>query len=129
MNEAPSPIRSASVPPFRRPFSPPRFARECRAIEGLVADAFRVPAAELFARTRRSAAVASARQAAMYLARVALQLSYGDIAAAFGRDPRTVAHACRVVEERREQPAFDAMLSRLERACAAMIAATTRDAS
>jgi chromosomal replication initiation ATPase DnaA len=100
-----------------------RHIRACRAIEDLVAGAFRVPPAELYATTRRSAPVAAARQAAMYLARVTLQLSYREVAVAFGRDPRTVAHACRRVEERREQPRLDTLMSRLEDACAAMVAA------
>jgi chromosomal replication initiation ATPase DnaA len=86
----------------------------------LVATAFRVPLAELLATTRRRAAVATARQTAMYVARVALGLSYRDVAAGFGRDPRTVVHACRRIEDRREDPRLDAVLAGLETACASL---------
>jgi chromosomal replication initiation ATPase DnaA len=90
----------------------------CRTIERLVGAGTRIPVAELAATSRRSAPVALARQTAMYLARVVHGLSFRDIALAFGRDPRTVAHACRRIEERRDDPAFDAFLARLEGASA-----------
>jgi chromosomal replication initiation ATPase DnaA len=101
-----------------------RFARarpalsRCRAIERLVGADTRIPVAELAARSRRSAPVALARQTAMYLARVVHGLSFRDIALAFGRDPRTVVHACRRIEERRDDPVFDAFVVRLEQAAA-----------
>lgn len=72
----------------------------------------------------RSLKVVLARQVAMYLAAVGFGMSYARVAAAFGRDRSTVQHACRVVEERREDPAFDHWLEALERAvaCAPVIA-------
>jgi chromosomal replication initiation ATPase DnaA len=90
----------------------------CRAIERLVGTDTHIPVAELAATSRRSPPVALARQTAMYLARVVHGLSLRDIALAFGRDPRTVAYACRRIEERRDDPAFDAFLVRLEHASA-----------
>jgi chromosomal replication initiation ATPase DnaA len=90
--------------------------RHCRTIERLVVAGTRIPVAELAAGSRRSAPVALARQIAMYLARVVHGLSFRDIALAFGRDPRTVVHACRRIEERRDDPLFDAFLARLEQA-------------
>lgn len=98
--------------------------RQCRAVAELVAAAFRVPVAELSARTRRTAVVAVARQTAMYLARVTLGLSYRDVAAGFGRDPRTVVHACRRIEDRREDPRVDAVMTYLERACGVLALAS-----
>jgi chromosomal replication initiation ATPase DnaA len=97
-----------------------RHPRQCRGVIELVAAAFRIPLAELSAPTRRSAAVAVARQMAMYLARVTLGLSYRDVAAGFGRDPRTVVHACRHVEDSREDPRIDAVITSLEQACNAL---------
>lgn len=79
-----------------------------------VSSAFLVPASELQAPTRCRAQVAKARQVAMYLAHVGLGLSYTDAGRLFGRDRTTVAHACRLVEERREDPRFDASLDYLE---------------
>lgn len=86
-----------------------------------VSCAFLVPPQELRARTRRTASVARARQVAMYLAHVGLGLSYTDAGRLFGRDRTTVAHACRLVEDQREDPRFDASLDHLERALRARL--------
>jgi hypothetical protein len=56
----------------------------------------------------------------MYLAHVTLGLSYSEIGRAFGRDRTTAAHACRLVEERRDDPAIDAMLTSLESVCSTL---------
>jgi chromosomal replication initiation ATPase DnaA len=93
----------------------------------LVAAVFRIPLAELAAPTRRTAAVATGRQTAMYLARVTLGLSYRDVAAGFGRDPHTVVHACCRIEDSREDPRVDAVMTGLERACSALALSTRRD--
>lgn len=64
---------------------------------------------------RGGAEVAFARQVAMYLAHVACGLTYGRAAQLYGRDRTTAAHACRMVEERRDDPTFDRILDLLER--------------
>ena len=51
---------------------------------------------------------------AMYLASVGFGMSLGRVARAFGRDRSTVRHACRVMEERRENPGFDRWMDALE---------------
>lgn len=56
----------------------------------------------------------------MYLAHVSFGATFSAIGCAFGRDRTTAAHAVRVIEERRDDPSIDALLDRLERACAAM---------
>ncbi len=56
------------------------------------------------------------RQVALYVAAAGFGMSYGRVAAAFGCDPSTVAHACRVIEAKREEPAFDRWLDTLEAA-------------
>nr|WP_082728566.1 helix-turn-helix domain-containing protein [Rhizobium altiplani] len=55
------------------------------------------------------------RQIAMYVCHVALQIPLYEIAAAFGRDRTTVGHACHVVEDRRDDPAFDEFVAVVER--------------
>jgi hypothetical protein len=50
----------------------------------------------------------------MYLTHVGLGLSLSAVARLFGRDRRTVAHACAVVEDRRDAAALDRTLSLLE---------------
>ncbi|MDP3492610.1 MAG: helix-turn-helix domain-containing protein [Hyphomonadaceae bacterium] len=62
----------------------------------------------------REIRVAFARQVAMYLASVGFGMSLGRVARAFGRDRSTVRHACRVMEERRENPGFDRWMDALE---------------
>lgn len=116
---SPSPISIRPSPPSAISRGGPSAGtrRACRGLESLAAAAFGVPVVELFAASRRAAPVALARQAAMYLAHVVFSLSLREVGLCFGRDPRTVAHACRRIEDRRDQPAFDALMARLEAAC------------
>ena len=88
------------------------------ALETVVAATFAVPVIDLRAGSRGSAAVAFARQSAMYLAHIAFGLSYAEVGRMFGRDRTTAAYACRLVEERRDDPLVDAVLSALENTCA-----------
>ena len=87
--------------------------RACETTLLLVADALQVPAAKIVAPTRGSARSAHARQAAMYLAHVALGASLTAIGRYFGRDHSTVAHGCRQVEDRRDHPEFDLLVAEL----------------
>ena len=79
-----------------------------------MAPAFPVPRTELWAETRGSPAAAFARQIAMYLAHVGLGLNLSEVARLFGRDRRTVAHACALIEDRRDAAPFDRALDLLE---------------
>jgi hypothetical protein len=89
----------------------------CNLVALTTAAAFAIPVGELTAGTRRASYIAFARQSAMYLAHVAFGLSYSEIGRAFGRDRTTAAHACRLVEDRRDDPAVDGVLGSLEIAC------------
>jgi chromosomal replication initiation ATPase DnaA len=82
----------------------------------MVAEAFELDRSALNGRTRGCAQVALARQVAMYLARVSLGLTLSQAAGLFGRDRTTAAHACRVIEDRRDDSRFDAMLAAIEEA-------------
>jgi hypothetical protein len=90
------------------------------ALRAIAAAAFSMPRGKLHSRRRGSAAVALARQSAMYLAHVVFSLSYSEIGRIFNRERTTVRHACRCVEQRREDPATDAIFQELENACAAL---------
>src|SRR5690606_37259466 len=85
-------------------------------LTSIVSSAFGVRAAALHGTRRGPATVAFARQVAVYLACTRFGISYTTAGAAFGRDRTTVAHACRVVEERRDDPRIDSILDYLERA-------------
>lgn len=56
-----------------------------------------------------------ARQIAMYLTHIVYELNVSRVARAFSRDRSTVSHACRVVEESREDQMLDEQLTALER--------------
>jgi chromosomal replication initiation ATPase DnaA len=94
-----------------------------RAAEAAAALAFGIPLAGLRSSSRCAAPVAAARQTAIYLARVGFGIAYGDLGRAFGRDRTTAAHACRVTEDRREDPDFDRRLTVLEAGLARWLAA------
>ena len=92
-------------------------ARFCAAAADAAAGAFGVSVKELRMARRGSASVAFARQAAMYLGHTAFGLSFTAVGHAFRRDRTTAAHACRLVEDRREDPGIDAIIGRLETWC------------
>jgi chromosomal replication initiation ATPase DnaA len=88
-----------------------------RLIVTLTAREFCVDSNTLRGRTRGSPRAAFARQVAMYVAHVTFALDFAAIGRVFRRDRTTVAHACRVVENRRDDRAFDARLGTLESLC------------
>ena len=121
-NAPPSPVRPLWDRRGRGlPSASPKTAqRLCDLVSLATAAAFSVPVRELFAETRRAPAAAFARQSAMYLAHVAFGLSFTEVGRAFGRDRTTAAYACRLIEERRDDPALDAVLGLLEGVCGAV---------
>jgi chromosomal replication initiation ATPase DnaA len=99
---------------------PPVTAKQiCHGIAALVADEFGLDAATLISPTRGAPRAAYARQVAMYLAHVGFALSFETIGRAFDRDRTTVSHACRVVEDSRDDEKLDRRLALLETMCAA----------
>ncbi len=64
--------------------------------------------------TRGRSRAAFARQVAMYLAHVSFGLTLTTVGHAFGRDRTTVAHACALVEDARDNPEIDRTLELLE---------------
>ena len=80
----------------------------------LVAKEFEVAESELRRTNRCAQPIAFARQVAMYMAHVAYQLSYDEVAAAFGRDRTTVAYACAAVEDARDDAGLEAQLDKVE---------------
>jgi chromosomal replication initiation ATPase DnaA len=85
-----------------------------RLAQQAVAFVFGEAGEELTALSRRTSTMSRARQIAMYLVHVAFGMSLGRVALAFRRDRSTVSYACRVVEDHREDEAFDDCLDRLE---------------
>jgi len=80
----------------------------------LVANREQVPPRALVSPGRGSRPIGRARTLAMYLCHVGLGLSLTKVGLAFGRDRVTVHCAVVRVEDRRDDPRFDAELTALE---------------
>lgn len=81
---------------------------------GLAGYALGISPSCILAPGRSAMEIAKARQVAMYLAHVGFGMSLARVADAFGRDRSTVAHGCHLVEDKREDPSFDAWMETLE---------------
>jgi hypothetical protein len=100
--------------------SPDRVVVAGRFVAALVGWATGIGEEELLASGRGPGETARARQIAMYLLHTSLSASYGEVARAFGRDRTTVSHACRLIEDMRDDPRHDALLCQLEGVLAAV---------
>lgn len=87
-----------------------------QALASIVTAAFGLGLDEVRSGRRGSAQVSFARQVAMYLAHTRLGLPYATTGRLFQRDRTTARHACRLVEDRREDPRVDGLIDCLERA-------------
>lgn len=81
---------------------------------GLTSQTFGVPRADLLAKSRSQTEIAFARQVAMYLVHVVFGQSFRDTGDAFGRERTTVAYACSLVEDKRDDAEFDRRLDEME---------------
>lgn len=95
--------------------------RKVALVKQLTAHFFGVTEEELIAPTRKGANAALARQVAMYICHVALGFSFSEVGELFGRDRTTASHACKVIEDRRDNSEFDRFIIRLEVAVLALI--------
>jgi chromosomal replication initiation ATPase DnaA len=72
-----------------------------------------VAVADILRVTRGNTAVVEARWLAMYLAHVNLGRDQEIVAMLFGRDRTTVAYACHLMEDRRDDSALEAEIGRI----------------
>lgn len=86
----------------------------CAIALRLAARSSGIPASDVVLSRRVSRRVSTARQIGMYLAHTAAGLPLTKVAEYFGRDRSTAAHACRLIEDRRDNRKFDAELADLE---------------
>lgn len=82
----------------------------------IVSAAFRLRPEDLRSQSRGTADIAFARQVLMYLAHTRLGLTYVVTGGLVGRDRTTARHACRKIEDLREDPHVDLIVDHLERA-------------
>jgi hypothetical protein len=92
----------------------------CRIVSQITAEMVGLLSDRVMVRRERRRPACHVRQIAMYVCHVALQMSFSDIGTAFGRDRTTVGHACHVVEDRRDDAAFDEFVSLIERLATAV---------
>lgn len=83
-------------------------------VQATVSHVMGVTLSDLCATTRRHPQAAFARQIAMYLCHIVFEMGISEAARAFGRDPSTVTHALRRIEELREDSEFDMSLTKIE---------------
>jgi chromosomal replication initiation ATPase DnaA len=81
--------------------------------QAVVASSYGVAMADMRSRTRKEDAQ-KARQLAIYLARVVFGIGLRTLADEMGRSPATVCHACKRVEQRRDEPSYDRTVEFLE---------------
>lgn len=89
-------------------------AAACRFLESTVFAVFDVDERGLVRPDRGEARLIFARQVAMYLAHTGFGLSLSEIGRHFARDRTTVAHACRLIEERRDDPKVELIVEAIE---------------
>ena len=75
---------------------------------------FAVPEAGILSHLKGSSEISYSRQIAMYLMHCIFGTTKTRIAEVFGRHFSTVSHACKVIEENRDDPVFDSKLISLE---------------
>jgi chromosomal replication initiation ATPase DnaA len=95
--------------------------RQCDIVITLIAQEKRVSIRLLMHKSRCRMGAARARQLAMYLCHVALGRSLQAVGEVFGRDRTTVSYACGLIEDMRDEPAFDDELTALEQRIEAAI--------
>ena len=87
----------------------------CEGMIDITAALFNVPSKEIRKAGRTTLGISRVRQVAMYVAHVVLKLNMTDIGRAFARDRTTVLHACHLVEDLRDDPDFDRIITMTER--------------
>lgn len=88
--------------------------RSCDRVITLVANQKKLPLRLLTDVRRGRRAIARARQIAMYLCHVVYGCSHAEVGRAFGRDRTTVAYACALIEDMRDDARFDDEVGALE---------------
>ncbi len=87
----------------------------CDALIDLLSAYFAVSGAELRSPLRCRREVAQVRQLGMYLAHTSFGMVMSEVAVGFARDRTTVMYACHLVEDRRDDEDYDAIVSMLEK--------------
>lgn len=98
----------------RKPVLTSEQAARCRAIVNIVAHDTGVPSGAFFSPSRCGLPTAKARQLAMYLCHVLAGLTMTQVGLFFRRDRTTVAHACALIEDARDDQNVERRIQALE---------------
>lgn len=94
-------------------FNPQRDEDRAYLAGALVAYALGLKLEAVLSVERGNPVHARARHIAMYLTHTGCGMSLARVARAFGRDRSTVSHACRIIEDYREDADFDTWIEQL----------------
>lgn len=94
-------------------FNPKRDEDRAYLAGALVAYALGLKSEAVLSQERGTPVHARARHIAMYLTHTACGMSLSRVARAFGRDRSTISHACRIIEDYREDADFDTWIEQL----------------
>ena len=97
-----------------RPQGPDEWSAAAELVIAVTGRAFGVAREEILHKSRSQADVAFARQVAMYLLHIVFGGTYRETGEMFGRERTTVAYACSLVEDERDDEDFDRRLELLE---------------
>ncbi len=100
----------------------------CQRVRQITCDMFAEIVERNTVRRDRRHAMSHIRQIAMYVCHVVLSLPLPEVAVCFGRDRSTVSLTCQHVEDRRDDPGFDAFVTAVEEKSKALIAMLEADA-
>ena len=104
----------ADLPLPQAPASLP-LSRICKIVSHIVSEFVMLTGERVQMRRDRRRVICHIRQIAMYICHVTLSIPLNDIASAYGKDRSTVGHACGVVEDRRDNAAYDEFVTTIER--------------
>jgi len=105
------------VPQIKAPLSPDIAAHKCHQASlamAAVSLEFGLTETDITHPSKGTRHLRFARQVAMYLVHVVYELNHTHIGKLFFKDRSTVSHACKVVEDSRDDAVFDMKLIRLE---------------
>lgn len=87
----------------------------CEGMQDILSACFSMPGKEIRSQERCRNEVSRVRQIGMYVAHVVVGLTMLEVGRGFQRDRSTVAHACHVIEDLRDDPAFERIIHMVER--------------
>lgn len=87
----------------------------CEGVQDILSACFSVSGHDIRAMERSRTEISRVRQIGMYVAHVIAGLTMHEVGLGFQRDRTTVAYACHVVEDLRDEPEFENVIRMVER--------------